>query len=170
MNEWSRFLPPLPFIFVKILGTPPGDNDNQWQTCEMKWISVKSRNWVVSCAWFLLTGLPTPAEDDVPDEVLLQGEEGAAHQGEQEVTLRQQPAVVCQDGVVGEHQHHLTRHLRREGVLTRHSRLNVEETKSDQWAYFFSKMSNYSFLFDPRERVERVEKSGTTKRPSVCTG
>ena len=54
---------------------------------------------------------PTPAQDDVPGEVFLQGEEGAAHQCEQEVALRQQPAVVCQDGVVGEHQRHLTHHL-----------------------------------------------------------
>lgn len=75
-------------------------------------ISVKQREML-----FLLTSLPTPAQDDVPGEVLLQGEEGAAHQGEEEVALCQQPAVVCQDGVVGEHQHDLTRHLphRKEG-------------------------------------------------------
>lgn len=28
---------------------------------------------------FLLTNLSTPAQDDVPDEVFLQGEEGAAY-------------------------------------------------------------------------------------------
>ena len=53
----------------------------------------------------------TPAQDDVPDQVFLQGEEGAAHQREQEVALHQQPAVVGQDGVVGEHQDELARHL-----------------------------------------------------------
>lgn len=64
------------------------------------------------CICSLLAGVPpTPAQDDVPGEVLLQGEEGAAHQGEQEVTLHQQPAVVGQDGVVGKHQDNLTRHL-----------------------------------------------------------
>lgn len=57
------------------------------------------------------TAVLTPAQGDVPGEVLLQGEEGAAHQGEQEVALHQQPAVVGQDGVVGEHQHHLTGRL-----------------------------------------------------------
>lgn len=62
---------------------------------------------------FPLTGPPTPAQDDVPGEVFLQGEKGAVHQGEEEVALHQQPAVVCQDGVVGEHQHDLTRHLSR---------------------------------------------------------
>lgn len=40
------------------------------------------------CAVFL-TALLTPAQGDVPGKVLLQGEEGAAHQGEQEVTLHQ---------------------------------------------------------------------------------
>lgn len=49
----------------------------------------------------------TPAQGNVPGEVLLQWEKGAAHQGEQEVALHQQPAVVGQDGVVGEHQHQL---------------------------------------------------------------
>lgn len=55
----------------------------------------------------------TPAEDDVPGQVFLQGEEGAAHQGEQEVTLRQQPAVVRQDGVVGKHQGDFARDLQK---------------------------------------------------------
>lgn len=55
--------------------------------------------------------LRTPAQDDVPGEVFPQGEEGAAHQGEEEMCLHQQPAVVCQDGIVGKHQHHLTGHL-----------------------------------------------------------
>lgn len=55
--------------------------------------------------------LLTPAQDDVPGEMLLQGEEGAAHQCEEEVTLHQQPAVVGKDGVVGKHHHNFTRHL-----------------------------------------------------------
>lgn len=63
--------------------------------------------------------LPTPAQDDVPGEVLLQGEEGAAHQGEEEVTLHQQPAVVGQDGVVGKHQNDFTSHLRVEDQVRR---------------------------------------------------
>lgn len=53
----------------------------------------------------------TPAEEDVPGEVFPQGEEGAAHQHKQEVTLHQQPAVVGEDGVVGKHQHNFARHL-----------------------------------------------------------
>lgn len=57
------------------------------------------------------TVLPTPAEDDVPGQMFLQGEEGAVNKGVQEVALHQQPAVVCKDGVVGKHQHDLTRRL-----------------------------------------------------------
>lgn len=53
----------------------------------------------------------TPAQADVPGQVLLEREEGAAHQSEQEVALHQQPAVVGQDGVVGEHQRHLAGRL-----------------------------------------------------------
>lgn len=53
----------------------------------------------------------TPAQDDVAGEVFLQGEEGAAHQGEQEVAFHQQPVVVRQDGVVGEHHHRFTSQL-----------------------------------------------------------
>lgn len=56
-------------------------------------------------------GLRTPAQDDVPGEVFPQGVEGVAHQGEEEMSLHQQPAVVRQDGIVGKHQHHLTGHL-----------------------------------------------------------
>lgn len=115
----QTFTPHLPFVFIEILGAPPGDDDNHWHACVMREVWIKGsteRRGGERCARFQLTRLPTPAQGDVPGEVLLQGEEGAAHQGEQEVTLHQQPAVVSQDGVVGKHKHHLTSHLQHSKV------------------------------------------------------
>lgn len=67
------------------------------------------------CGVYLLAwtrvALLTPAQHHVPGQVFPQREERAAHQGEEEVALGQQPGVVGHDGVVGQHQHHLTCYL-----------------------------------------------------------
>lgn len=62
--------------------------------------------------------------------MFLQGEEGAAHQDEQEVTLHQQPAVVGEDGVVGKHQRDFTPNLPCEFIKKKMDKVRFSTGKS----------------------------------------